>query len=664
MKALKIFGAVLGLLIVAIGVIFAIGFPAGLITGMVEERFEKETGYRLDINGGATIKLWPQTVVSLSDVALFDPQDRDITERVRVENIRAELSLRGLLTGDPRVREIRIDRPTITLPMSRERTRQLSRQRSTANLDDVPMIIDRVVVSDATFIFRDTRHRVESRIDKFNLTATMPEGRKVDVTVDARSGDQTFKLEAKATIPTGPVDGMIVPVDFKIDAPGMLPQPLTGNSEVKVAGTNISINSLTGTFGTAQFSGYAAIEASAKPLVKVNLDFKQLDLERPAALDKPSAPAQGWSDEPIKLDGLNYVDMDFQISTAVLNVGTLQLAPAKLEGALASGILKMTVSQVGLYKGLAGIGLAVDASVASPVMAVRAELADVRALPLFTAAADFTRLDGRMWAQFDIRTSGNSQREMVANLSGTTNFDFRDGQIRGINVAQMIRNLTASTLSGWQEDEVQATDLSELHASFRIEKGKAETSDLRVAGPLVRITGAGTADLPTKSVSFRLEPKLVMTIQGQGSSVTDPVGLGVPVIMEGPWTAPRIYPDMAGILENPDAAFGKLRELGQGLFGPNFLGGNQGSQPGQPAQGGTGNKLIEGIGSLIQQGLGGNTKPQGSAPPSQGQAPQAQAPQSTQPGQQQPAQPAQPSQTPQSPQNQQLDSIIRQLFGR
>jgi AsmA protein len=119
---------------------------------------------------------------------------------------------------------------------------------------------------------------------------------------------------------------------------------------------------------------------------------------------------------------------------------------------------------------------------------------------------------------------------------------------------------------------------------------------------------------------------------------------------------------MAGILENPDAAFGKLRELGQGLFGPNFLGGNQGGQPGQPAQGGTGNKLIEGIGSLIQQGLGGRPgAPQSAAPQSQGQAPQAQAPQSTQPGQPQPAQPGQPSQTPQ---NQQLDNIIRQLFGR
>ncbi len=664
MKALKIIGAVLGLLIVAVGVTFAVGIPGGFITGTIEDRVEKETGYQLDINGGATIKLWPLTVVTLSDVVLFDPKDKNISERFRADSIRAELSLRGLLTGNPRVREINIVRPVVNLPMARERTRQLTTgPKSTATLDDVPLVIDRVEVSDATVVFRDPRNRVENRLENINVTAIAAPGRKVDITADARAGDQALKIEAKATLPTGPVDGMTLPVDFKVDAPGMLPQALSGNGEVKVSGTTVTINSLTGMLGAARFSGYASVEGTTKPLVKVNLDFKQLDIDTPAAVDSKASPQpQGWSDEAIKLDGLNYVDAEFQISAAALNVGSLKVAPAKIEGSLGSGILRMTLSELGLYDGRAAVGLALDASIPTPIYAMRADLRGVRALPLLTSAADFTSLDGKMQAQLDVRTTGRSQREMIANLSGTTNVDFQDGQIRGLNVAQMIRNLTSSTLSGWQENQVQATDLTELHASFRIEKGKAETTDLRLAGPLVRITGAGSADLPTKSLSFRLEPKLVMTTQGQASTVADPIGLGVPVVMEGPWTAPRIYPDMAGILDNPDAAFAKLRELGQGLFGPNF-GGSAGGQPGQPGQPGQGNKLIEGIGSLIQ-GLGGGQ----STGTGTGQNPSASpAPQPAQPGQ--PAQPApqgappgqsQPSQNTQT----QIDNIIRQLFGR
>ena len=63
---------------------------------------------------------------------------------------------------------------------------------------------------------------------------------------------------------------------------------------------------------------------------------------------------------------------------------------------------------------------------------------------------------------------------------------FQDGAIRGLNVAQMIRSLTSSTLSGWQEGKEQATDLTQLSASFRIDKGQATTTDLNLVGPLVQ----------------------------------------------------------------------------------------------------------------------------------------------------------------------------------
>lgn len=655
MKALKIFGAVLGLLIVVVGVTLAVGVPGGFITSTIEEQVEKETGYQLDINGGATIKLWPLTAVTLSDVALYDPKVRDISERFRAEEIRAELSLRGLLTGNPRVRELSILRPTVNLPMARERSRTVSAgTKSSASLDEMPVPIDRVRVSDATIVFKDPRHRVETRVKNVNVTAIAAGERKLDVTADAAAGDQTFKLEAKATIPTGPVDGMTMPIDFTLEAPGMLPHALSGNGEVKLSGNTVTINSLTGMLGTARFSGYASIEATTKPLVKVNLDFKQLDIDAPSAVSSsPSTQTQGWSDEIVRLDGLNYVDAEFQVSAAELNIGTLRLSPAKIEGSLASGIVKMTLSELGLYDGRAAVGLALDASIATPIYALRADLRGVRALPLLTSAADFTSLDGRMQAQFDIRTTGRSQREMIANLSGTANADFQDGQIRGINVAQMIRNLTSTTLSGWQENEIQSTDLTELRASFRIQNGKAETADLRLAGPLVRVAGAGTTDLTTKSLAFRLEPKLVMTTEGQGSTVVDPVGLGVPVIMEGPWNAPRIYPDMAGILDNPDAAFAKLRELGQGLFGPGLLGGQSGGQPGQSGQ--EGGKLIDNLGTIIQGLAGGSNSNQGQSGAGATQpGQQPSAPQAAPPGQRQPSQDT----------STQIDTIIRQLFGR
>ena len=183
------------------------------------------------------------------------------------------------------------------------------------------------------------------------------------------------------------------------------------------------------------------------------------------------------------------------------------------------------------------------------------------------ALADFDKLDGKMQAKIAVRSTGASQRAIMSNLDGTVFAGFQDGAIRGLNVAQMIRSLTSGTLSGWQEGKEQTTDLTQLSRLVpdrqgpghhqRSQSGRAAGADDRRRHHRPR---------QPRSLAFRVEPKLVMTTEGQGRAA-DPVGLGIPVVIDGPWAEPRIYPDMAGILDNPDAAYAKLKEMGKGLFG-------------------------------------------------------------------------------------------------
>ena len=313
--------------------------------------------------------------------------------------------------------------------------------------------------------------------------------------------------------------------------------------------------------------------------------------------------------------------------------------------------------------------------------------------------ADFDRIDGRMQTKISVRSSGTSQRAIMSNMAGTAFVVFQDGAIKGLNVAQMIRSLTASTLSGWQESEEKATDLSQLSASFKIDKGQAQTTDLNLVGPLVKMTGAGTIDLGTKQIGFRVEPKLVMTTEGQGR-ITDPVGLGIPVMISGPWGSPRIYPEMQGILDNPDAAYAKLKEMGKGLFGEKGAGlrccdrqparrtagdGRRtarrrrwtGWQPSR--RGPLGGQLGETLGNLLQKGLGGLN--QGGSGQSQGQGggrpsgqrsipsrtSPAEAPTEVAPAEAasaEPAPPAPPSDTTAQQDSQPMNDVLRQLFNR
>jgi AsmA protein len=132
-----------------------------------------------------------------------------------------------------------------------------------------------------------------------------------------------------------------------------------------------------------------------------------------------------------------------------------------------------------------------------------------------------------------------------------------------------------------------------LSARFQIQDGRAQTTNLRLFGPLVRVTGTGAIDLNTKTMQFKLDPKLVASLQGQGGAA-DPLGFGVPVNIEGSWNDPRIYPDVAGILSDPDGAYAKLRALGQGLFGKGGAQPGGGNSTGNPVD-----TLMQGLGNML-----------------------------------------------------------------
>jgi AsmA protein len=492
----------------------------------------------------------------------------------------------------------------------------------------------------------------------------MSADRKVKITGSARAGDKPLKFELKATAPAPPLERQNIPVELTLDAPGVLQAPLSAKAEARLNGSVVMINGLTGSIGDGAFNGWASVDVSSKPLVKLDLDFQRLDVAMaPGRSGSASAP---WSNASIDLTGLNYVDAQARISAAEINFGEAHFAPAAIDAALGSGVLKATFSNIGAYGGQASGELIVDASTANPAYTLRSDLTGVRALPLLRSAADFDKLDGKMQAKIGVRSTGTSQRAIMANLNGTVFAVFQDGAIKGLNVAQMIRSLASGTLSGWQEGKEQATDLTQLSASFKIDKGQATSSDLNLVGPLVKMTGAGTIDLGTKMLAFRVEPKLVLTTEGQGRTA-DPVGLGIPVVIEGSWAEPRIYPEMQGILDNPEAAYAKLKEMGKGLFGSggglSGLGGGVGS--GGAAGGGSsdplGGKLGETLGNLLQQGLQGGLSQGGHSQGRSIPSPSAASPDPAPPLPPPAAQGEIPQATQDSPA---MNEVLRQLFNR
>jgi AsmA protein len=684
MKALKLAGVAIGAVIVILALLLIVGVPSGFLTSAIQDRVERQTGYRLTIAGSTKVSLWPTLNVNFSDLTLQDPKDRDGTSRrITIDNLQADVTLSSVWSGHPHVSELVITRPVLYRALLRERTQESAPRSMKSAADDETVRIDRVKITDGSIIASNPRDHFERRIEGINANAVIDADRKLKLTGTARSGDSPLKFDIKAAMPAPPVERQTVPVDLTLEAPGLLHAPLTAKAEVRFNGPMVMFNSVSGALGDGGFTGWASVDLASKPLVKVDLDFQRLDLSGAKSATSTTSPTQGWSDAPITLTGLNYVDAQVRVSAAQLVIADAQFAPAAIDATLAAGILKASFSNLGAYGGQASGEVIVDASTGSPTYAMHGDIVGVRALPLLTSLADFDKVDGKMQAKIAAQSSGASQHAIMSNMSGTAFVIFQDGAIRGVNIAQMIRSLTASTLNGWQQQDQQATDLSQFSASFKIDHGQAVTTDLNLVGPLVKVTGAGTIDLGTKQMGFRVEPKLVMTTEGQGRT-SDPVGFGIPVMISGPWSAPRIYPDMQGVLDNPDAAYAKLREMGKGLFGPSGanlgnldLGGLLGSLTGnQPANNGNdgnnngsgsndqlGGNIAGTIGSLMKSFGGSRGIP---APgETQGQQPSS-APAQAQTPQQAPSEQAQTDNPPQAAQqdSQPMNDVLRQLFNR
>lgn len=574
MKVLKFTAIAFVAIFAAALLLLIVGVPSDFLVEKIQTRFAAETGYQLQITGGAKLRLWPVPSIVVRDITLINPGDSAAKNQLTVGSARLEVSLASLFSGQPKITEFALVHPVLRVPLVRraeERKAAARAQPGAASAAPRP-IPGRVVVEDGSVLFLRSSDHVVDRLDHINLAATFSEpDHWLDAKIDTKAGKQALQVRIKSK---GPIDNSEkpLPLELTLEAPGLLQGTLSSTASVTSIGSLLKINDLEGTIGKDRFTGWASVDLANKPRLKLDLDFKRLSLaETPSKPDDTARPSnldQPWSDQKIDLDDLNFIDAQVAFSASEFNVSSLRLAPVYVEAALINGVLNLAVSNTGLYGGKGDGIVTLDVSGAVPRQTINVNLSGVRALPLLSAFADFRELDGTMQGKIDVQATGASQRAIMSTLGGSVDVLFRDGEIRSMNVAEMMRNLTQTTLNGWQQKKAEKTDLTELSALFKIVSGRAATDNLKLLGPLIRVNGAGTADLAAKTLKFKLDTKLVMSLEGQGGAA-DPVGFGVPVMVEGKWGSPQIYPDMAGILDNPDAAYGKLHDLGLGLFGKN-----------------------------------------------------------------------------------------------
>jgi AsmA protein len=651
--------AVIGAIIVFVGPLF---ISADDVRHKLFAQVEAATGYRLRVSGPVHIAIFPSLDLVAEDVGVARSAS-SAAEIATAKKLRFSLALSTLLNGRVQITEVTLIDPVIRLPQAEAQAETGaeavdgtgSAGKSAASTMQ-RLSLDKLRIENGTVILPASGGKPGKQIGALMLEASLP------AIEDPLSFDMKAVLDGKPLHAAGSIgslghllDGAATPVSLAIEAPSYLADrlalagtatykggtltlnPLTArtgaNSVTGIAtysGKIFALKQLTAKIGGSTFAGAVSADLSGDvPFIVAALNGQTLNLDK--LMGKPGGPTpsagagggpSGWSDAKIDFSPLRAVNAKLQLSVAQLIYDKIRLSSVGINATLSGGKLNAVLPNLKLYDGAGTAALSVDASGKTPTQAFKLSLANLDAYGFLKTVAGFESIEGTGAIAVDLTTSGASQRAIVQALNGTAKVEFTNGALRGINIAKTMRSLSTGILAGWQQSEAEKTDFAALGASFAVAKGQAQTNDLHLAGPLVRMTGAGVVDLPGQALKFRVEPQVVASLEGQGGKA-DLQGLSVPVVIAGPWARPSIYPDIAGILQNPAAAYQQLNKLGGGLVSLPGAGslGNTGSIAGGLIQNGKLNKgalqqgAIMGLGKLLGNQGGAAPEPVADQPP-------------------------------------------------
>jgi AsmA protein len=319
----------------------------------------------------------------------------------------------------------------------------------------------------------------------------------------------------------------------------------------------------------------------SRPNLAFDMNLDQINLDRylPPKSEQQAQPAEKTAPQK----AADYGPLRKLILDGRIKIGQLVASRAKINDLLVqikaqNGIFNLDPLQLAMYQGnLNGKGN-FNVQTQTPKSNMSLNVAGVQAGPLLRDVLEKDILEGITNAQLNLSMAGDNADTIKQTLNGDGQLQFNDGAIVGIDLAGMIRNVQAAFGLAAKPSERPKTDFAELAAPFTITNGIFNTPQTSLKSPLIRVVAAGNANLVAETLDFRVEPKVVGTIKGQGDTA-DRTGLMVPVIVSGTFAKPQFRPDLAGVAkkqlegvlegtEKPEELLDKkkLEETGKGLL--------------------------------------------------------------------------------------------------
>lgn len=293
----------------------------------------------------------------------------------------------------------------------------------------------------------------------------------------------------------------------------------------------------------------------SKPDLAFDLELDKIHVDRylPPSQPKGAAKEEKPKSGPAAPKKTDYAPLRKMVVNGTVKIGMLTAMGAKLEDVNLkvtgkNGLFHMDPLTAKAYQGAVSAKSALDVRQDVPRTSVDFQTKGVQAGPLLQDVLKKDFLEGTANADASIQMEGDEPEAIKKTLDGKGQFLFTNGAIKGIDLPGMARNVKAAFGLSKEGEQKPKTDFSELHAPFTITKGLVNTTGTTMASPLLRVQATGKANLVDETLDFRVEPKVVGTLKGQGDE-KDRSGIMVPILVTGTFSSPSFAPDMKGVLE-------------------------------------------------------------------------------------------------------------------
>ncbi len=585
MRAVKwIIGAVL-VLVISLAVYLVMVFNPNDFKGAIVTAVKKQTGRELLIGEDLSLSLFPKVSIKLGQIVLSNPDGFTPKEMLQVKQATVGVALMPLFSNKVEVSSLNLDGLIINLVThksgrtSMEGLVESDGKGDAAKPDKVPAAgVERldiggisIVNSQVNIIDEIKGTRQQFKLDKLSLGRfSLGQFAPFDYKLSIKTPDVVFvsdgqgKLRLDSDMKSIRISELKVENTIRGEA---IPDKeirvdLAAQADIFLDRQQAQLQFSKLTAGAINGKGSFDIDYGAKrPLAKVRLDFGDLDLD--ALLPKTGVRASegkaATKEREADLTGLNLLDFNLALTAKSIKVANISSQNLRMQMVARNGVLNVAQATAQLYGGKVSASGQLDARQRVSRYRFSKKFEGVQIRPLLKDAADVEILSGT--THFTISGSGTSliPDNIKRNLLANGRFEVADGAIYGVNIPYKIRSAQAKfkgqTLK--EEEREKKTDFTSLTGSFTVANGVARNPDLRMASPLLRLRGAGTANLITEALDYKLTASVVGTLKGQGAEQNELKGFDIPIAITGTMRNPKYGLDMSGLV---DAKLEKKKE--------------------------------------------------------------------------------------------------------